>query len=608
MNKKLVFLDTECYPNYFLICFKSGDTVRYYRLREGEPMDLREVERIMRNYLTVGFNSLYYDLPMITAALKGASNANLKQISNDLVDNKQQWHICRQYNIYPSRSWENIDLTGAAPAAREKLKTYGARLGTRVLQDIPLDHTKPLKGNEFDIIDEYCLNDVNITIDLYNELKGDIELREMIGKNYNLELRSKSKPQIAEAIIRKELGLKYTENKVDTTTIYKYTAPESIILKGGPATLELYNRLQECEFTCREDGKLIKDVNIPRKVSVKGFPLSVGIGGLHSTEKHIITTTDIGLESVINSQITTSEKDHFILDLDVSSYYPSVILANNYYPAQLGPRFAELYRSFHKEKVEAEKNNDDRKVMTYKLILNGVFGKYGSIHSSFYSPSMLLHTTITGQLALLMLIEHVLERGIFTMISVNTDGIVVKGSRAHLPELRAILENWSRITGLNLKHTFYKTIYHESVSSYIAVREDNTLKRKGVYAHPGISKNPIMTVCVDAVIDYLQQGTKIEDTIFNSRNDIKKFLIMRTVKGGGYYKGQYLGKVVRWYYGITGDRIVEGNKGDQVAGSEGAIPLMVIPDQPVLNIDLEKYVMLGYRMLGRLGVQCGKTT
>jgi len=42
---------------------------------------------------------------------------------------------------------------------------------------------------------------------------------------------------------------------------------------------------------------------------------------------------------------------------------------------------------------------------TLKTLLNGSFGKLGSRYSIFYAPTEMLQVTITGQLALLMLIE-----------------------------------------------------------------------------------------------------------------------------------------------------------------------------------------------------------
>lgn len=61
--------------------------------------------------------------------------------------------------------------------------------------------------------------------------------------------------------------------------------------------------------------------------------------------------------------------------------------------------------------------------MTFKIVLNGTFGKLGSKYSFLYSPNLMIQVTITGQLALLMLIEALEAAGI-SVVSANTDGIV----------------------------------------------------------------------------------------------------------------------------------------------------------------------------------------
>lgn len=60
-----------------------------------------------------------------------------------------------------------------------------------------------------------------------------------------------------------------------------------------------------------------------------------------------------------------------------------------------------------------------------KIQINGTFGKTGSPYSVLFAPTMLIQTTITGQLSLLMLIEWHEIYGI-PVISANTDGVVIK--------------------------------------------------------------------------------------------------------------------------------------------------------------------------------------
>src|SRR5690606_23235893 len=47
-----------------------------------------------------------------------------------------------------------------------------------------------------------------------------------------------------------------------------------------------------------------------------------------------------------------------------------------------------------------------------KITINGSFGKLGSMWSILFSPNLLIQTTVTGQLALLLLIEWLEAEGI----------------------------------------------------------------------------------------------------------------------------------------------------------------------------------------------------
>ena len=69
-----VFLDVECYPNYFLIVLKpSVGKILTFELDEYNTLDIDTLGDILRTYKTIGFNSRAYDIPMITYALRGVN-------------------------------------------------------------------------------------------------------------------------------------------------------------------------------------------------------------------------------------------------------------------------------------------------------------------------------------------------------------------------------------------------------------------------------------------------------------------------------------------------------------------------------------------------------
>lgn len=581
-----VFLDVECYPNYFLICFKSNKRSKFYQLFENATqLDLDEIRKIMEGYTTIGFNSKNYDLWMITYALKGVNNSELKRLSDDLITSKNSsWETGKHYGLNIPYSWNHIDIIQPSPAVGVGLKMYGARMHASILQDLPIEPDTLIKFQDINLIRQYCFNDVNITVNLYEQIKDRIDLRIQMGKLYDLDFNSKSDAQVAESILKYTLGVKKYQTVIDK--FYHYTTPPFIKFSTD-RLLEFKKELEDNLFECDDAGKLIKNPNIRKKVKIWNTEFAVGIGGLHSNEKH---------------RATIPNKDEFLIDVDVVSYYPTIILNNEYYPEIGGKDFLTVYKKFYNARIEAKNNKDKIKSDTYKIILNGSFGKFGSRYSFLYSPSLLLNTTLTGQLSLLMLIEEIILHD-FNVISANTDGITILGDKVRFDELKTILAQWENLTKFNLEIIDYKAIYHESVNSYVAILGDNSIKCKGIYASDGLTKNPVMPICKEAVIEFIKNNTPIEQTILSNKDDIKKFLVIRKVTGGAVYKDQYLGKIVRWYYGINGDKITYKKNGNKVAGSDGAIPLMVLPDTAPTDIDFGVYIQKAYKMLKNLGVK-----
>ena len=66
---------------------------------------------------------------------------------------------------------------------------------------------------------------------------------------------------------------------------------------------------------------------------------------------------------------------------------------------------------------------------------------------------------------------------------------------------------------------------------------------------------------------------------------------MRQVKGGAAFRGDYLGKTVRWYYSNNSyDAIQYTSNGNKVADSLGAMPVMDLPDEFPSDINYQYYL------------------
>lgn len=626
-RKNTVILDIECYPNYFLVAFRNvhkPTQTKHFEMRNNrDKLDCDEIKRWLRSCTIITFNGNHYDIPLLMYALQGNNCTELKDASDLLIGDKergikgmQSWEFLKAFELGIPSYLDHVDIF-SIPAGKLSLKTYAARIGCKKLQDLPIDPFAFLTEQEKDEIARYCDNDTTNTLDLYNVLKPKIDLRIDMSNEYGIDMRSKSDAQVGEALFKyfieketKQRLFKPEFHKVKRK--FKYDIPDFIHFEH-PTLKKLYSILEKCTFTLGSNGH----VDLPQeladlKIQINNGLYTVGIGGLHSNE---------------NEQSIVADYDEVIMDADVGSYYPSIIIEGGYYPDNCGLPFLRKFTMFRDDRldikdyfsvmkkqgkdkaVEKYKNAwwinlpDDKKnniIETYKIALNGSFGKLSSIFSFLFDAKMLIQVTLTGQLCLLMLIERIEKQGL-RIISANTDGIVIYGKEADLHKAKHQIALWEIETNFKMEYTHYLQIHSQNVNSYLALTTDGKWKRKGEYAARGLTQSGNNQVCIDAVMQFLEHGTPIRETIEECTNFLK-FTNFQQVKGGAYKDGVYLGKVVRWYHSTSTNTNITNAKGNSVPVTQGAMPAMDLPDEMPDDINFNWYVREAYEMLKRLGV------
>lgn len=591
-----LFFDTECYPNYFLIILKNETgKIASFEVTNDQVIDIKKFYRVINNKQLIGFNSKMYDIPMIAYALTGVNNAALKQMSNLLIPDKdllKKGLVKSSYDVISSNNlwgfkekglqYDHIDVKPVV--GKYSLKLYGARAGSKKLQDLPYNHLEPLTYEQMQDVKHYCINDVNITIDLFNARRSELTVRENLNKEYNLDTRSKSDAQIADLVIGKFCGFDY--DKLRNMQLFKFKTNLDFKFKNEDL-IKLKSDLNDIEFKVKRYEKIKVD-NVHRTITINDTLYNFGIGGLHSCE---------------SKRAIICDNDEWLIDVDVSSCYPKIILNNELCPKQSEDGFLDIYSKIYNGRLEAKKKGDKTRSDVLKIVLNGSFGKFGDSYSKcLYSPELLITTTITGQLGLLLLIERLEEYG-FNVISANTDGITVRVSRKTYVLFKNVIKAWETKFDYETEEVKYKALYNHSVNSYIAVKEDGSLKLKGQFAENDLSRNIDVPICKKAVINYLTKDIKIEDTILNiDLNTINpnELIKIRKTKFGGYFRGKYLGHTVRWYWSTNGEAITN-SKGHRIAETNDAYPIMDLGDK-LKDLHYEKYIKKSYELLKLVGV------
>ncbi len=575
------FLDIETYTNYFLATFKdaaSGE-FHHFEMYEGKPLDIAGIKKLLKSTTIVTFNGQHYDLPVLTLALCGGKNSQLKRLSDQIiVDGIKTWDLDR----FPC---DHLDIEQVVPGVSVGLKLYGARINAPVLQDLPIEPDATITPEQRALLREYCQNDVDTTEALYKQIEKDIELREELSKRYGVDLRSKSDPQIAEAIFRKYLsdrGVR-VRKRVGDVKPFKYRVPKWLSFESQELN-EMLETVKKCVFTVDKSGKPVLAKELGTPIMFGGRSYKFGIGGLHSQEKQ---------------QAIIPHDSEIFGEFDIASMYPSIIIEQDLYPQHLGRDFLDIYSEMKEERVRI-KHTDPRRAQTFKIVLNGSYGTFGSPYSFLYSPELLVQTTITGQLFLLMAIEKVTACGA-QVVSANTDGINVVYKEADRDIVESAIFECEILAGYDFEFTPYAATYSRDVNNYIALTTNNKLKQKGAFAKTGLMKNPENSICSEAVSNYLLTKMPIEEYIRNA-TDFTKFLTARRVTGGAVFGDEYLGKVVRFYHSTDGATINYKKNGNKVPKSNGCRPAMVLPDRIPGDLDYEWYIKDAKKQLKQLGV------
>ena len=591
MRNKAV-LDIECYINYFLIAIKSvaNGKIATFERSDWEDFDVEQLKSLLSKYTIITFNGNRYDLLLLKGSIAGFDSQKLKALSDDIiVKDLRAWDAESKYNLPKCMYIDHIDLIEVAPG-KASLKIYGGRLHSKRMQDLPIEPNATINRHERDLLSSYCINDLDTTIDLYSRLSEQIELREQMGKEYGLELRSKSDAQIAESVIKKQIeairGNKVYRPSLAKDFSFNYVPPLFVAFKH-PGLGHALDIFKTKPFTLDEKGDVAEPLEVGKlKIKVGSSTYQLGIGGIHSCEKKVHYIADA---------------NHIIVDRDVTSYYPSIILNQKLYPEHIGPDFLTVYKSLVEKRIKAKREGNKVVNEALKVTINGSFGKFGSRWSALYGPNLLIQTTVTGQLSLLMLIEALEEQSI-SVVSANTDGIIIYCQKRNQAAMEAIVARWERTTGFGTEETSYSAVYSRDINNYIALKRNGGYKVKGVYADENLSKTPTTQICTQAVVDYLQLDIPIETTIHEC-TEIRKFISVRAVTGGATKNNEYLGKAVRWYYAKDKQGAIYYKKnGNKVAMTDGAKPLMILPDSLPDDIDHDWYIKKAHAMLNDLGV------
>lgn len=538
-----------------------------------------------------GYNNLHYDNPVINYIIEYEhvlaekpvlvitnSIFNLSREITNSGENIEKWKRWK-YQVW----FDSFDILTMlySNKLRVGLKEIQVTMQYKNVQEFVCDWSKPLPIEDFDSMIDYNINDIESTSALLDRCKKDIDLRLAIEDEYGVKVLSKDGVNIGMKILThkylEKTGLTWWDIK-DLRSPQAYIPLKDVILPfikyDSPI---LKSVLDEMKTQVVSPGRKGYEKNFV----FGGLRYTVGVGGIHSKN---------------DPEIIIPAEDEMLIDIDVASLYPSMLIEYGFYPKHLGPEFLEVYSQIRSERIEAKHNGDKIKDSTLKLALNGLSGNLQNEHNFCYSPFAVMQIRINGQLLLLMLAEKLVELGC-RIVQANTDGLFVLLKKSVYDKVNIVCREWEQLTKLTLEEDRFEAMYQYAINDYIAVKEGyakkkhefrdftavmdpktgdhikygatnakgetyrnmdeirkDYIKTKGMFiTEVLLGKGLSPKIIPEAIIKYFVDGIPVEDTV-KGCTDIKKFLMSE--KTGKQWHVEYMNQEIqrtnRFYASIDG--------------------------------------------------------
>ena len=168
----IVFYDIEVFPNLFLVNWKiEGEGQPVVRMINPTPEQIEE----LLQFRLIGFNCRRYDNHILYARLMGYNNEKLYKLSQKII--KGESKDCFFTDAYNLSYTDVYDFASAAN--KMSLKKLEIKMGIHH-QELGLPWDQPVPEDKWDMVAEYCDNDVIATEAAFNYLKADWTARQIL--------------------------------------------------------------------------------------------------------------------------------------------------------------------------------------------------------------------------------------------------------------------------------------------------------------------------------------------------------------------------------------------------------------------------------------------
>ena len=521
---------------------------------------------------------------------------------------------------------ELLDFT-LPPIDEEEANTYWRKKHN--YKNLSLDELNQLIDNDFDryVLPKYIKpmlyynkNDVFLCCEIIRQKPDEVKLRYSLSNAFNLNLLSCSRANIADKLLAKfysELsGLNKKQFEKLRTERTKLSFNKIIFSHIKFQTKQLQDMLSEMKkITIYRTNK----DSFNKTVDFYGTTYTLATGGIHSVDKPgVFKSTD----------------DYTYIHYDIGSFYPSTMVAYNIAPKHLNQKvFTKMVDYFRTTRLKCKHTSDEEKMLitgvpnklsaeALKIVINAIYGKFGSETYFLYDRFAQMQVTINGQLMVMMVIESLELAGIH-VISANTDGIIVKLYKDKEEQFKTITDNWCKFNKMTADSERYKIFITRDINNYFNVQTNGNIEFKGALDPKqylkDLKKGYDEPVVAKAVFEYFTNNIPISETLrkhtdildfCKTQNVGKQFDVVYSIVENGKIKTITSQRHVRFYVSTKGVIIQKQHKvtkkRSNLASGKPVVILNSLDDKPIeeRNIDYGYYYEECYKIIDpiKLGI------
>ena len=567
-----------------------------------------------------------YPLPWATVDLFKvyALNSAGVNVDKDSGERKKFGKSLKQVSI--NLKWHNLLDFKLPPIDDEEGDVYRKKDAYRGMTNEQLNH---LITNDFDryILPKYVepmlhynKNDVYLVCEIARQKPDEIKLRYSLGAAFNLNLLCAARSSIADKLLYKF----YSERSGLSVDKFKDLRTQRTALSFNKIIFpHICFKTKQLQDLLKDMKKVViyrtnKDA-FEKVIQFYGTTYTIATGGLHSQDRPAV--------------LTSTDKYTYV-HYDISSFYPSVMVAYNIAPKHLNNNvFVKMVDYFRLTRIKCKHTKDEDGLVVagvhnklaaeaLKIVINAIYGKFGFEMFFLFDRFAQMQVTINGQLMVMMVVEALELDGIH-VVSANTDGIIVKLPKDKEEDFKRITDDWCAQNKLGADSERYKLFVTRDINNYFDIQSNDKVEYKGGLDPKqylkDLKKGYDMPVVAKAVFEYFAHDTPVMETLRNHKDILdfcktqnvgKQFEVVYQKVENGKVIDVHSQRHVRFYVSTKGVIImkenVNSNQRSVLASGKPVIILNKLDDKDISlrNIDYKYYYEEAYKIINpiKLGI------